>query len=259
MVILPLYQVVFAVQEQKFSKTRFFALMHDGQIREMGMPDLRYPSYCASNGKVCGVFYDDQKGFIALSDLKITESPLPELVFTLSKHQIAYPVVSPDRQKIAFIEYGEDETSPVLRLILREEFGWFPVQLKIDAAFSPVCWGGNDALIYTGRNNELMMISASPSKRGTAKIDTNAKLPAYHQQSGRLAFVKDNNIILKGKDNLSFEADSPDMLNFSNDGESLYFTALKNGNYSLCRFSIEKREATRLCESDARIVWAAEI
>lgn len=259
MVILPLYQVVFAVQEQKFSKTRFFALMHDGQIREMGMPDLEYPQYSASSGKVCGIFRDDKKDFIALSELKVTESPLPELLFTLSKRRIAFPAMSPDGQKIAFIEYDKNGGDPVMRVILREEFGWFPLQIRTDAALSPLCWGGKDVLIYTDRDGDLRLMSAEARKRGTATIDTGGRLPAFHKETGRLAFVQGGRVVLKGASSLSFEADNVSALNFSNDGNSLYFSTGVNDNYTLCRYSVEDKKAVRLCESDARIVWASEI
>lgn len=256
MVILPLYQAVYATAAADFTKTDYFALMKDGRVRAMDMT-LGFPSYCPETQQICGISTTDGKDYIGRCALKMTEEP-PELVFTLSNSRILYPAVSPDNQKIAFIEQDVGKEKGTLRIIQREEFGWFPVQIKLPASLSPVAWGSGDTVLFTGENGSLCV--APLDQRGrTVKIDDAGRMPAGHPGTKRLAFVQGREIVFLGDVRMRFEAGEVSALNFSNDAASLLFAVTDNGRYHVRRIVLESKEISPVCEAAARIVMVSEI
>lgn len=256
MVILPLYQAVFAVAQGKFSKARFFSLTHDGRTGRLRMPELAFPSFHPALNAVCGIFRngENEKDFIASAPFKTADDHSCDLMFTLSKRRMAYPVLSPDAQKAAFIEYENNGENPVLRLISREEYGWFPLQIRIPASFAPVCWGGNETVLFSDEKGALCAVTTA-GKHKAAVIDPCGKTPAFHEKTRRLAFAQNGEIIIKGDVSAALEAKNVTALNFSRNGDALFFAAGKTLN----RFSFEEQETVRLCETDAPAVWVSEL
>lgn len=256
MVILPLYQAVYATAAANFTQTDYFALMKDGRVRAMDMA-LGFPSYSPERRQICGISVKGEKDYVGRCALKMTEEP-PELVFTLSNSRILYPAASPDNQKIAFIEQEIGEEKGTLRIIQREEFGWFPVQIRFPASLSPVAWGSGDTILFTGEDGALYVTPLD--RRGRpVKVDDAGLMPASHAGTKRLAFVQGREIVFLGDIRIRIEAGDVSALSFSNDGASLLFAVTDNGHYQARRVALESREISPVCEASARIVMVSEI
>lgn len=251
MVILPFYQILIGLLNTE--KTDYAVLMKDGRSVSTDI-DMQYVSYNPNGKKICGIYKKNDKDLIGLAELKLA-TPSVTPLFTLSNKNILYPAISPDNQKIAFISKYKTTGETELRVIMREEFGWFPMPfVKLAASASPVCFCTPDTLMYTGKDGTLTaaLISKRPK---TVIMQTKGILPAYHLDAHLTAFVRDTDIVVCG--NISDEIKTPGVtaLAFSNDGKNLLY-AQKNILY---RYDLKKKEKYPLSENERPIVFAAEI
>lgn len=256
MVILPLYQVIFATSSANFSKTDYFALMQDSRILSMDIP-LNFPSYNATKQEICGISSTGEKDFVGIAPFKLSQIS-PEMVFTLSDRRILYPSLSQDNQKIALVDQEIGQESGTLRIILKEEFGWFPIQIKTDAALSNVCWGQADVVIYTAADGSLMMTTSSKPFR-KAKLSDEGRLPAYHHASKRLAFIKGDKIVVMGDQPSETNVGNVSSLRFTNDGNALLFSTVEDSHYFIKKLELLTKEISHITEAHAPVVFAAEI
>lgn len=252
MVILPLYQILYAQSCE--NGTHYAALMKDGRTCPVDI-SLDFPVYAPASQNICGIDRSGEKDLIEFADFKLTGSD-PQPLFTLSDKRILYPAVSPDNQKVAFIAIDEAAGESRLRVVVREEFGWFPMPfVKLPATPSPVCFSNKDTVIYTDETGALnaALLFKNPK---TARLEDKGLMPAFHEQKKILAFVRGQSIIVKGMENAEIPANGiVTALNFSNTGESLYFAEGRH----IRRYVFETRTAGLLHTADENVVMVADI
>ena len=215
---------------------------------------MQYLSYNPNGKNICGIYEKDGKDLIGLAGLNLSALDITPL-FTLSDTRILYPAISPDNQKIAFIAENKTTGEAVLRVIMREEFGWFPMPfVKLAASSSPVCFCTPDTLMYTAQNGALTaaLISKRPK---TVIMQPKGIMPVYHAGARLTAFVRGTEIVISGNISDEIKTDGVTALSFSNDGESLLYA--QNGR--LYRYSLSEKEQHLLLETKQSIVFAAEL
>lgn len=251
MVILPFYQILTGLLNA--GKTDYAVLMKDGRSVATDIR-MQYLSYNPAGKNICGICEKDGKDVIGLAGLNLSSLNVTPL-FTLSDKRILYPAISPDNQKIAFISENKTTAETVLRVIMREEFGWFPMPfVKLAASPAPVCFCTPDTLMYTDQNGALTaaLISKHPK---TVVMQPKGIMPVYHAGARLTAFVRGADIIVSGSISDQIKTDGVTALSFSNNGESLLFAQ----NNILYRYSLKEKEQRRLFEAGKPIVFAAEL
>lgn len=252
MVILPLYQILYAQTSE--NKTGYAALMKDGRTRPVNI-SLDFPSYAPASQNICGIDRSGEKDLIEFTDFKLTGSD-PQPLFTLSDKRILYPAVSPDNQKVAFIALDEASQDVRLRVVLREEFGWFPMPfVKLSAGISPVCFSNKDTVIYTDETGALnaALLSKKPK---TARLEDKGVMPVFHEQKKILAFVRGQSIIVKGSETAEILTGGVvTALNFSAAGDALYFAEGR----CIRRYAFDTRTAELLHTADENVVMVTDI
>lgn len=252
MVILPFYQILTGSLNAR-GGTDYTVLMKDGRSVATDIR-MQYLSYNPNGKNICGIYEKDGKDLIGLAGLNLSALDITPL-FTLSDTRILYPAISPDNQKIAFIAENKTTGEAVLRVIMREEFGWFPMPfVKLAASSSPVCFCTPDTLMYTAQNGALTaaLISKRPK---TVIMQPKGIMPIYHAGARLTAFVRGTEIVISGNISDEIKTDGVTALSFSNDGESLLYA--QNGR--LYRYSLSEKEQHLLLETKQSIVFAAEL
>lgn len=252
MVILPLYQILYA--ETSENRTAYAALMKDGRTRPVDI-SLDFPAYAPASQNICGIDRSGEKDLIEFADFRLTGSD-PQPLFTLSDKRILYPAVSPDNQKVAFIAVDEAAQDVRLRVILREEFGWFPMPfVKLAAGISPVCFSNRDTVIYTDETGALnaALLSKKPK---TARLEDKGVMPAFHEQKRMLAFVCGQSIIVRGAETAEIPTGGiVTALNFSSAGDALYFAEGRH----IRRYVFQTQTAELLHTAAENVVMVTDI
>ncbi len=251
MVILSFYQILIGLLNTE--KTDYAVLMKDGRTVSVNI-DMEYVSYNPNGKNVCGIYEKDGKDLIGLTELNLATPNITPL-FTLSNKNILYPAISPDNQKIAFISEHKTTGEKELRVIMREEFGWFPMPfVKLAATSSPVCFCTPDTLMYTNQDGDLAaaLISKRPK---TVVMQKKGIMPAYHLGTHLTAFVRDTDIIVCGNISDEIKTNGVTALSFSNDGNSLLYAQ----NNILYKYDLKEKKRCQLFESNLPIVFAVEV
>lgn len=246
MVEKPFYQILTgSFGEKNFSG----AVLTPDQSPEPVRFDLCFPS-CA-DGEICGVTRFKGKDAVALTSISSTAvCPL----FSLSDQTISHTAMSPDRQKIAFAATNDKTGDTVARVIMREEFGWFPLPfVKLPCQASPLCFCSSSALLYTAPDGALnaALLSRNPK---TAAVAPAGRLPAYHLERRLTAYSTGGAIIVTGSVSREIAVDGVGTLSFAKDGKSLLY-AVQN---KLFRLDLDAERPDVLFESDEPIDFAAE-
>ncbi len=253
MVILPFYQILIASINDL--KTDYTLFMTDG--RTVGMNcNLNYPAYNQNSKNICGVREKDNKNIISLCELHFSNLKASDL-FSLSNKRILYPAISPDNQKIAFIVEDINTQEVFLRVIVREEFGWFPMPfVKLPASLCPVCFCTPDTLMYT--NDKGVLIAALLTKQPkTVQMQEKGRNPVYHQNARLTAFVRNETIFVCGSLSDEIKTNGITALSFSKDGKHLLYA---EGN-NLYRYTLHERKKASLLENPTGhpVIFIAEI
>ncbi len=211
--------------------------------------DLRFPS-CA-DGEICGVTRFKGKDAVALTSIGSTAvSPL----FSLSDQTISHTAISPDRQKIAFAATNDKTGGTVLRVIMREEFGWFPLPfIKLPCLASPICFCSSAAVLHTAPDGALNAVLLSRNPK-TVAVAPAGRLPAYHQERRLTAYATDGEIVVTGSVSRKIAVGDVGAQTFSKDGGALLY-AVRN---TLFRLDLDAERPVVLYEADGPIDFAAE-
>lgn len=247
MVAQPFYQILIGTFDEKnFSG----AVLTPDKPPEPVTFNLRFPS-CAK-GDICGVTRLKGKDTIVLTN-RTCSGVCP--LFSLSNQTISHTAISPDRQKIAFAVTNGETGETVLRVIMREEFGWFPLPfVKPPCLSSPICFCSSSAVLYTAPDGALNAVSLSRNPK-TITFAPAGRLPAYHQASRRTAYINGDQIVIAGSVPYAFSVDGVKTPSFFENGEALLY-AVDN---KLFRRNLNAEESVLLFESNAPIDFAAEL
>lgn len=252
MVILPFYQILTGTLNAR-GGTDYAVLMKDGRSVATDMR-MQYLSYNPNGKNICGIYEKDGKDLIGLAGLNLSSFDITPL-FTLSDKRILYPAISPDNQKIAFIAENKTTGEAVLRVIMREEFGWFPMPfIKLPASPARVCFCSSDTLMYTDQNGALTaaLISKRPK---TVVMQPEGIMPAYHAGARLTAFVRGRSIVISGNISDEIKTGNVTALAFSKDGNSLLYAQ----NSFLYRYVLKEKEQRLLSETKQPVVFVAEL
>lgn len=252
MVILPLYQVIFATLSE--NKTQIAVLMKDNRVSPINLP-LQYPAYATKRQRIYGISQGKEKDLIGYSKFKLAATEITP-IFTLSSSRILYPTIAPDNQKVAFIAYDKETDKTLLRVTLREEFGWFPMPfVKMPSALSPACFGNNDTVIYTGEDDSLNAVSVTQKTPVPVKLAEKGRMPAYHPERKILAYVNGLEIIISGIVSATLRVNAPiTAIAFAKDGNALYYAESNH----LKKYDFKTESTEEIYLSDAAIIFVAE-
>lgn len=241
MVILPFYQILIASIDDL--KTDYTLFMTDGRIVGMNC-DLNYPAYNPNSKNICGIREKENKNIISLCELHLSKMNASDL-FSLSDKRILYPAISPDNQKIAFIVEDKNTQEVFLRVIVREEFGWFPMPfVKLPASLRPVCFCTPDTLMYTNDKGALIAVLLSKHPK-TVQMQEIGQRPVYHQQAGLTAFIRNDTIVVCGNMSAEIKTNGVTALSFSKDGRNLLYAEADQ----LYRYHLPEKEKQLVLEN----------
>ncbi len=251
MAILPFYQILIGTLNADLANYSVF--MKDGRSVALNI-NMRFLSYNPAGKKLCGIFEKDGKDLIGLAGLNLSNLDITPL-FTLSDKRILYPALSSDNQKIAFICENKNTGDVELRVIMREEFGWFPMPfVRLPALPKPICFCSPDTLMYTDQNGALTaaLVSRRPK---TALMQKTGIMPVYHAEAHLSAFFDGSDIVVSGNLSDKIRTNGITALSFSNDGKRLLYAA----GTVLYGYDLQKKEQALLLETKQPIVFIAEL
>ena len=251
MVILSFYR--FLIGTIQSGKTKYTLFMKNDTKVDVKI-DLNDLAYCADNMSIYGVCQKEGKNIIQTGKLKVSNIDTVPL-FSLSRQNILYPAVSPDHQKIAFIAQDKISKAAVLRVILKEEFGWFPISdIKLPASASPVCFSSQDIVIFTDDTGALKAVRLS-KKPKTILLHEKGIMPAYSTSERLLAFVNNDKIICTGSLSDELPVNNISVLCFSNDGKNLFY-AQENRIY---KYSLAQKQIELFIKTDFPVIFFTEL
>lgn len=245
---IPFYRIFAAFPRPNGSTAGVFT--PDGRVLSFNM-GLRHPSYNPAGKKICGVYEKNGRETIGLTEAGAEEiTPL----FSLSGKELSHTALSPDNQKIAFIATDAATGESVLRVIMREEFGWFPMPFVKPAAVpAPVCFCTPDTLMFTGADGALNITLAARRPK-TIPVRTNGTVPAYHAGARLTACVCDGRISITGGFFDEIEVENVTAQSFNRDGTALLF-ADANAVYS---YDPALKKKTKLFETAEPACFVSE-
>lgn len=251
MVILPFYQFLIAFLEENRLKYAF--LRKDKQTVPVDISAC-FPTCHAETQTIYGILNKNGKDVIGRAAIKSTKTDFSPL-FALSNKKISYTAVSQDNQKIAFLSTDLSSQETLLRVIAKEEFGWFPLPyVKMPAMNSPICFCSSNIVMYTDPSGKLKAVrTIKPAK--SMEIDAEGYMPAYENRTGKRAFVKNNKMFIFSDIKDEIDVNSPNFISFSKNGKELLFTD-KN---TLYRYDLSSKKQETVFQSTCPIVFIAEI
>lgn len=245
---IPFYRIFAAFLRPNGAKAAVFT--PDGRVLSFNM-GLRHPSYNPAGKKICGVFEKNGKETIGMTE---TGSDGITPLFSLSGKTISHTAISPDNQKIAFVATDDATGQSVLRVIMREEFGWFPMPFVKPAAVpAPVCFCTPDTLMFTGADGSLNITLAARRPK-TIPVRANATVPAYHAGARLTACVCGGSILITGGFFDEIKAENVTALSFTRDGTTLLFA---DGN-AVYGYDPALKKKTKLFETDEPACFVSE-
>ncbi len=245
---IPFYRIFAAFPRPNGAKAAVFT--PDGRVLSFNM-GLRHPSYNPAGKKICGVFEKNGRETIGMTE---TGSDGITPLFSLSGKTISHTALSPDNQKIAFIATDDATGQSVLRVIMREEFGWFPMPfVKPPAVPAPVCFCTPDTLMFTGADGSLNITLAARRPK-TIPVRANATVPAYHAGARLTACVCGGSILITGGFFDEIKAENVTALSFTRDGTTLLFA---DGN-AVYGYDPALKKKTKLFETDEPACFVSE-
>ena len=251
MVILPFYQILVGLLNT--DTTDYAVFMKDHRSVHLNI-NLQHLSYNQNGKKICGICKKNERDLIGLTELHFSDINITPL-FTLSDQQILYPALSPDNQKIAFIAKKTHSEEAVLRVIVREDFGWFPMPfVKLPASCSPICFCTADTLMYTNQNGALTAVLLSRHPK-TVVMQEKGSFPVYRPESHLTAFVRGSDIVISGNISDEIKTAGVTALAFSNDGKYLLYAQ----SNILYRYSFQTKQKEILLQEKVPIVFIAEL
>ena len=250
MVMMPFYQFLIGTVEKDQVKYAFLTQEHRLiPLNETG----RSLSYHAESRMIYPVWNKDGKDVI--SRMKLDTSSDFSFLFALSNKTISHTSVSPDNQRLAFLATDKTTQETQLRVIMREEFGWFPLPfIKIPAALSPVCFCSSDILMYTDLSGSLKAARLYKQLR-TVDISPQGHSPVYSRATGYRAFIQNKKVIISGRTSDEIETSDISAVSFSKNGEELFFADAN----ALYRYNLLTKEKNEIFSASFPIVFIAEL
>ncbi len=251
MVILPFYQFLIGFAEK--DQTKYAFLAQNGHLVSANIP-VRYPSYHSDSRTLYGIWNKNGKDVIGralINPAPMDFSPL----FTLSNKRISYTAISPDNLKIAFLVKDPVSAETQLRVIVHEEFGWFPLPfLRLPASESSVCFSSSDVLIYTDPAGSLKAVRLSKPVK-VVEVTPSGRMPACSVSNNAKAFIQNDKIFVFNKIQNEIDVKHPLCLSFSKNEKDLFFS--ENG--TLCKYDTETRQKQAIFQGASPIVFIAEL
>ncbi|MBR4127603.1 MAG: hypothetical protein IKR09_08520 [Alphaproteobacteria bacterium] len=250
MVILPFYRFLIGTHENDRIKYAF--LTHGNRLVPAGIP-FRFPAYHQASRTIYGLWNQNGKEVIGRTSIQPPYSDITPL-FSHSDRRISHIAVSPDNLKIAFLATDETTQQTQLRVIAREEFGWFPLPfIRLPAANSPICFCTSNIVMYTGITKQLNAVRLTKPAQ-TTEINPQGDCPVYSIETKFRAFKCGDKVLFYNK--LYTEIDAKHQpLSFSKDGLTLFLADKK----TLYAYNPADKEYAAIFQSEEPIVFVAEL
>ena len=251
MVILPFYRFLIGMKEK--AETLYAFVTPTGRTVPADIP-VRFPSFNRESRMIYGLWDFHGKSVIGRTTLQPPYSGFSAL-FSLSDKTVSHIEISPDGQKIAFLATDAATGETQLRVIAREEFGWFPLPfIRLSAAYSPICFVSSCIVMYTAPSGALNAVRLTkPAK--TAQLFPNGERPAYCHKTGVRAFIDNGRFLLYGRTNEEIDTTNPGAFSFSNEGDALFIAE----ESTLYRYDLSTKEVTVVFEAPLPINFIAEL
>ena len=251
MVIRSFYQFLIGFDDKDQKKYAF--LTRDGHLVPLNA-SVHSLFYHRDAQMIYGVWNRNGKDVIGRTELKSERIDFSAL-FTLSNKRLSHTTVSPDNQKIAFLTTDETTQETQLRIISREEFGWFPLPfIRFPVALSSLCFCSSDLLMYTDTKGTLRAARLYKPVR-IAEISPQGHTPAYNDVTKSRAFIQNGKIFISGAISTEIETENASVISFSKNGKELFFA----DNNALYRYDLSTKEKTVIFRSSFPIVFIAEL
>ena len=250
MVILPFYRFLIGTRENDRIKYAF--LTHGNRLVPAGIP-FRFPAYHQASRTIYGLWNQNGKEVIGQTSIQPPYSDITPL-FSHSDRRISHIAVSPDNLKIAFLATDETTQETQLRVIAREEFGWFPLPfIRLPAANSPICFCTSNIVMYTGVTKQLNAVRLTKPAQMT-EINPQGDCPVYSIETNFRAFKYNDKVLFYNK--LYTEIDVKfQPLSFSKDGQTLFLADKK----TLYAYNPADKDYAAIFQSEEPIVFVAEL
>ncbi len=251
MVILPFYRFLIGMKGK--AETLYAFITPTGRMVPADIP-VRFPSFNPETRMIYGLWDFNGKSMIGRTALQPPYSSFTPL-FSLSDRAVSHVEVSPDGQKIAFLATNDAIGETQLRVIAREEFGWFPLPfIRLPVAYSPICFASSGIIIHTAPSGALNAVRLTkPAK--IAQLFPKGELPAYCLQTGARAFTESGKLFIYGKTNEEIDDTNPTALSFSKNGDALFIAE----ESILYRYDLATKEVTVVFEAPLPIRFIAEL
>ena len=251
MVILPFYQFLIGFAEK--DQTKYVFLAPNDRPVPADIP-LQFPSYHSASRILYGILNKDGRDVIVRAPVQPSPMDFSPL-FTLSNDPIFYTAISPDNIKVAFLTKDPVSSEIQLRVIIHEEFGWFPLPfLRLPAACRPVCFCSSDILIYTDPTGSLKAVRLNKPVK-VVEIAPSGHTPACCVSNNSKAFIQDEKIIVFNEIKSEIDVKNPLFLSFSKNQKDLFFS---EGNV-LYKYDMTARQKQIIFQGALPIVFIAEL
>ena len=248
MVIPSFYQFLIGFGEKYQSK--YFFLTDDGQTVPTDIPAYSL-SFHKASGTLYGIYEKDGRNVIGKAGKDFSKTDFSP-IFGLSGHTLLYTAVSPDNQKIAFLATEKETGKTQIRVIAREEFGWFPLPaVRFDASPTRLCFCSDGILMYTSSGGELKAVRLTKPVR-TVDISPNGYSPVFDRVREKAAFIKDN-FIFYNMLNTEIKADF--LFSFSREGKEILFSEAEK----FCCYNVDTKQIRVLFRAPEPVTFATEL
>lgn len=251
MVILPFYR--FLIETEGKAGPFYSFVTRTGRAVPAVIP-VRFPSFNREAGMIYGLWNNRGKSEIGRTTLQPPYSVFSAL-FALSDRIVSHTVVSPDNLKVAFLATDEKTGETQLRLIAREEFGWFPLpHIRLPAALSPICFASSAIVLYTAPSGALNAVRLTKPAR-IAQLFPEGENPAYCERTGARAFTRNGKLFFYGRTNEEIEDADPTAFSFSKEGDALFIAE----GPTLFRYDLSTKDVTTVFEASRPITRIIEL
>lgn len=248
MVTASFYQFLIGLGEKY--RTEYFFLTAEGQSVQADIP-AHSLSFHAETGTLYGVYEKDGRDIIGKSGPDFSKAVFSP-IFGSSRYAPLSTAISPDNQKIAF-PAEEKETGKIqIRIIAREEFGWFPLpSVRFDASPHRICFCSNDILMYTAADGKLKAVRLTKPVK-TVEIAPDGHTPVFDPVTKKTAFISKNKLFYNM---LETEIKADYLFSFSKNGKEILFSNAE----TLCVYDADTKQIHSLFRASAPITFAMKL
>ena len=249
--IPPFYEFLIGFSDKE--RTRYAFLTSEKRLIPVEI-EMTFPSYNRVSKRIYGV--RNKNGEDVIGEIKLfSEQNDFKPLFSLSQQRIFHTTVSEDGQKIAFLTQDKTGQDILLRVVAKEEFGWFPLPfIRMKASLSGLCFCSADVLMYADEKENLCAVRLKKPVK-TVPLALNGRYPAFDQKTQKTAFIQNKNLIVFNEISYKLKSENHISPAFSKSAGTLFFTDW-NGLYS---YDPETKEVRTVFTAPSEIVFFAEL